>query len=329
MKKRIQHLFIFVLIGIHLCTVSCSERDQYRFEEGIVWNTAYHITYESTSDLSDSILIVLNEIDRSLSAFNKESVVSKINDNRSATVDSHFARVYKESRKINDATDGTFDPTLAPLIRAWGFGQGHEVSPTDTLNLDSLLQLVGIDKTEINGFELIKKNPKIEFNFSALAKGYGVDCIADMLKRNGVKNYLVEVGGEIRAQGLNPQGKKWGIGIDSPKEESNPGETVERIFLDSGSVATSGNYRNFHNIGNTRLGHTISPQTGRPIQTDVISATITAPECMEADALATSCMVLGSQKAIELCNRLKVGVMLIKSDLSVVTNSQFEKLKSE
>lgn len=317
------HILI-ILLATGLITSACS-RHEYKFEEGIAWNTAYHITYESDRNLSDSIIYVLNEIDNSLSPFNRESTVTKINENRSSETDSHFNKVYAESVRINAATDGAFDPTLAPLIRAWGFGQGHMISPNDTLRLDSLLELVGISKTEIINKKIAKKNPGIEFNFSALAKGYGVDCIADMLIRNGVVNFLVEIGGEIRANGHNPGGNKWGIGIDRPIEDSK-GEIVETIYLNSGAVATSGNYRNFHKDGERQFGHTISPKTGRPIQTDVISATVIAPDCMEADAIATSCMVLGAEKALNLCNKLNLAVMIIKNDLTVESNSAFDRL---
>lgn len=326
MKKIFRHLFVLLLI--QLCIVSCAERNNYRYEEGIAWNTAYHITYESERDLSDSILLVLDEINNSLSPFNKESVVSKINDNRSADTDFHFQKVYSTSREINTKTDGAFDPTLAPLIRAWGFGQGHEVSANDTLRLDSMLSIVGITKTEIKDGKLFKKDPAVEFNFSAIAKGYGVDCIAKMLERNGVANYLVEVGGEIRVRGKNASGSKWGIGIDRPEENAAPGDIVQSLYIDSGAIATSGNYRNMQGAGKSRFGHTISPVTGRPVKTDVLSATIVAPTCIEADALATSCMVLGCERSLELCNSLKVGVMLIKSDMSVECNELFSRFMS-
>lgn len=309
------------ILALFLLFISCSRKD-YRFEEGMAWNTAYHITYESDRDLSDSIILVLNEINSSLSPFNPQSVVSGINENISDSVDRHFIAVYNESVKINEATNGTFDPTLAPLIRAWGFEKGHEVS-ADTMRLDSLLLLVGIAKTKIESGALIKKNKEIEFNFSALAKGYGVDCIADMLQNNGVTNYLVEIGGEIRASGVNPDGKFWRIGIDKPDSEARYGETMELIEVNNVALATSGNYRNFHETEGRRFGHTISSKTGRPVETDVISATVIASSCMEADALATSCMALGSEKALSLCSRLSAGVMLILSDFSVVRNDLF------
>lgn len=302
-----------------LALASCVSENRFRYEEGLAWNTLYHITYESSADLSDSIAIIFNEIDSSLSPFNETSTVSRINRNETDSIDKWFRMVYEESRKINMASDAAFDPTLAPLIRAWGFGQGHEIS-ADTLRLDSLLQFVGINKTKIEGSRLIKEDPRIEFNFSALAKGFGVDQIADMMLRNGVDNFLVEVGGEIRAHGTNPAGESWKIGIDLPSEEAQQGDMACAVSITDCGLATSGNYRNYHVSEGNRFGHTISPIDGRPVKSDVISATVLASDCMEADALATSCMVLGSEKALDLCTGLRAGVLLILEDMTVVSN---------
>lgn len=319
MKRKI--IWVWVAFWMLWMLGGCS-RIEFRTAEGMAWNTGYHITYEAEHDMSDSILTVLNAIDASLSPFNGESTVSKINDNRSDSTDDMVTEVYLESRRINKETEGAFDPTLAPLIRAWGFGQGHEVS-ADTIRLDSLLSFTGISKTELKEGRITKSDPRIEFNFSALAKGYGVDCIADMLERNGVVNFLVEVGGEIRASGHNRNGSAWTIGIDRPVEDSPTGDFQKIVSVTDAAIATSGNYRNFHKEGDLKFGHTISPTTGRPIATDVLSATVIAPTCMEADALATACMVMGSEKALLLCTRLKAGVMLVLTDMTVVTNDIF------
>lgn len=311
-----------------MALISCSSKEHFRYEDGIAWNTFYHITYEAEADLSDSIRYIFDAIDSSLSPFNPQSTVTKINDNLSDSIDYHFKVVYNESSRINRETDGAFDPTLAPLIRVWGFGQGHELS-ADTLRIDSLLKYVGIARTRLEGQLLIKEDPRIEFNFSALAKGYGVDCIADMLGRNGSDNYLVEVGGEIRSAGHNPKGTDWTIGIDRPDAEAKAGEMSAVISISDAALATSGNYRNFHESGGERFGHTISAVTGRPVKTDVISATVITQRCMEADALATCCMALGSDEALNLCTRLRAGVMLIRDDMSVVTNSIWQASEPE
>lgn len=323
---------------------SCHPESEYRTTEGMAWNTMYHITYNSPTDLSDSVQLIFNEIDRSVSAFNDSSVVSHINRNESSFTDSHFQNVYAKSREINKATGGMFDPTLAPLIRAWGFGQGHTVS-ADTLRVDSLLNFVGIRRTELRGDTLYKEYPAIEFNFSALAKGYGVDCIADMLERNGVEDYLVEVGGEIRASGVNRQGKPWTIGIDMPlPDDSKSASTpISSLAITDIGLATSGNYRNYQSTAKSgTFGHTISPITGRPVTTDLASVTIIVPSssqkqsdpideeeefpCMTADAIATACMTLGLEESQELCTRLRVAALFITTDLKIITNPAYRAL---
>lgn len=305
----------------------CTGEFKYRSEEGMVWNTIYHITYDLDRDLTDSINKVFNEIDGSVSAFNPNSTVSQINANKREKTDLHFEKVYEESRRIFAASDSMFDPTLGPLITAWGFGKGHE--PTaDTLRLDALLKKVGLYKTNlVDGHLLFKDNPEIEFNFSALAKGYGVDCVAEMLERNGVVNYMVEIGGEIRTNGRNSRNGKWTIAVDKPDIQNNGNvrEAVTTIEVYSAGIATSGNYRNYHTDAKGAVfGHTLSPKTGRPVKTDVISATVISDTSMEADAVATACMALGSEKALEMCKKLRVGVMLILDDYSVKTNKKFD-----
>lgn len=309
--------FLSLIAIMMLIVAGCSRSNQFRYEEGVAWNTLYHITYSSDKDLADSISTVFNLIDETLSPFNCNSEITAINENRRDSVSEMFMAVYNESRKIHEASGGIFDPTLAPLIRAWGFGQGHTVS-ADTLAIDSIMTFVGLDKTRLEGTRLVKEKPSTEFNFSALAKGYGVDCIADMLERNGVTDYLIEVGGEIRASGHNPRGKEWKIGVDLPSPDASDGEMITTVTLTDAALATSGNYRNYHENAAGRFGHTISPLTGRPVETDVVSATVVAPTCMEADALATCCMALGSRNALALCKQMNVGVILVLSDLSIL-----------
>lgn len=320
---KLFRIFLWIIIGVSLgnCT---GNKKRYLYEEGMVWNTLYHITYESDVDLADSIFHCFNTIDNSLSPFNAESTVSRVNKNITDTVDSNFITVYNESLRINTASEGAFDPTLGPVIKAWGFGQGHTIS-SDTSRVDSLMSFVGISKTELSDNRLIKSDPRTEFNFSALAKGYGVDRIAEMFLANGVENFLIEIGGEIRTSGHNSKGNKWSIGIDRPDQESTAGETVITIYVNDASVATSGNYRNYHTSANNQtFGHTISPITGKPVATEVISATVITDQCITADAIATACMVMGKDKSITLCSQMKVGVILIFNDFSIYTNDIFK-----
>lgn len=314
---------ILSLISILAIVIAgCSRWQPYRTAEGMVWNTTYRVVYQGDASLADSIVATLNDVGASLNFFSPESALSRINESDSAQVDGHFRKVYEMSRRIHAESEGMFDPTLSPLITAWGFGKGHAAT-SDTLRLDSLLRLTGITRTHLEGDKLFKERKEIVFNFSAVAKGYGCDCVASMFRRNGVKNFLIEIGGEIMTEGVNKEGGKWRVSIDRPIAD-NQGITHESqaVAVISGKgMATSGNYRNFHTNGAAQYGHTISARTGRPIATDILSATVVAPDAMQADAMATACMALGSEKALEMCRRLNCPVYLILADTVLMSDS--------
>lgn len=308
-----------------LCSASCHSGSSYRQADGEIWNTAYHITYNSGADLHDSIRRVLADVDESLSLFNPHSVVSAVNRAlNEVDVDNRFSDVYTISREVWELSDSVFDPTLSPLITAWGFGPGH--TPTaDTLRLDSIRGFIGMERTILNDNVLYKKDPRLQFNFSGVAKGYGVDCIADMLERNGVDDYLVEVGGEIRAAGINPNGNSWRIGVDTPLSDAGH-EPVCVLELSETGMATSGNYRNFHRTASSRYGHTVSPRTLRPVQTDIASVTVIHPSCARADALATMAMALGHERADAILDSLHVPALFILTDMSMIQNRHLKSL---
>lgn len=326
MMKIKKHIFrILPLIAFLAFIYSCVRENKYIHSEGMIWNTSYHITYESTRDLNDSILKILSETGKSLSTFDSSSVISRINRNEDLTPDIHFERILNESKRINRITDGAFDPTLSPLVRAWGFGEGH-TPDSDTLRIDSLLMLTGIHKINIIEGKVVKADKRMTMNFSAIAKGYGCDEIGRMMDRNGVKNYMIEIGGEICCKGKNPKGDDWKISIDRPvmsnKEEIHLSQMIIKA-TDCG-IATSGNYRNYRETDGKILAHTISPTTGRPVQTDIISATIIAPSAMEADALATSCMVLGLQRSREIIDSLALPALLILEDEKIWVSTKLK-----
>lgn len=324
--KKIFFLLFFLSFMVVSCTRDGGKANKFIKEEGLVWNTLYHLTYLGKPELGDSVRKILEEVGHNLSVFDSTSLVSLVNSNDSTPVNRDFIRVYEMSRKINSLSGGIFDPTLSPLITAWGFGPGHKAT-SDTLRIDSLLRIVGIEKTRLHENILIKDDKAIQFNFSAIAKGYGCDRVAEMFQRNGVEDFMVEIGGEIRACGKNPAGNQWVISIDKPViSDSEPihDSQVVIAFTDMG-LATSGNYRNYHKSGAERYGHTISPITGRPIQTDVLSATVLASTAMEADGLATAFMAMGADKSKEAAQKLQLPVMLICTD-TVWTSPQFEKM---
>lgn len=312
MKKYLILIISLTGLLITILSLSCTREKRFYRVEGMVWNTMYHVIYEGPESLQDSIMPVLDEVGASLSVFDKNSLVSQLNEGDSVKTDRHLISVYEKSGKIHELSKGMFDPTLSPLIDAWGFGRGHEVT-ADTMAIDSLLKIVGFDKTAIKGDYLVKNDHRIQFNFSAIAKGYGCDAVGKMLARNGVQNYMVEIGGEISLKGNNPTGGEWKVAIDAPVDGSNPGESTALVIgLTDAGVATSGNYRNYRESGGIKTGHTISPLTGRPVQGKVLSATIVASDCMTADGIATACMA--SENPEELIYESKTEGLLIYPD---------------
>lgn len=329
MKYIFYSLATVILLALGACgNPSQSDKDaKFERSEGMIWNTSYHLCWQGAPALADSVRSTLDSVGHSLSVFDPNSLVSLVNRQDSTPVNTDFIRVYVMSRKINKLSGGMFDPTLAPVIDAWGFGPSHAISP-DTARIDSIMNFVGIDKTRLSHDALLKENPAIAFNFSAIAKGFGCDRVGSMLADNGVKNYLIEIGGEILASGTNPEGNDWRVSVDRPIYADSAivhDSQVVISFTDMG-MATSGNYRNYKNdkSGN-RFGHTISAVTGRPVHTDVLSATVLATTAMEADALATAFMAMGSERAMKINRNLRLPVMLVLAD-SVITSPQFDKL---
>lgn len=280
----------------------------------MIWNTTYHITYKGSEILKDSVMPVLNEISLSLSIFEKNSLVSKLNNSEKADADRHLIKVYDKSKEINHLSGGMFDPTVSPLITAWGFGPGHTVT-ADTTHVDSILTFVGIDKTSRSANEIIKEDKRTQFNFSAIAKGYGCDAVGEMFKRNGVNDFMVEIGGELTLSGKSPSGNDWKISIDAPNENNiGSHESALILSLTDVGIATSGNYRNYREENGNHLAHTISPVTGRPFFSEILSATVIAPSCMEADALATAAMASTVENAQSLLTVYNAEGLLIMKD---------------
>lgn len=318
-QKRTKAIILAIIgiIGIIVVFTIKPERKRWINNSGITWNTEYNIKYCHHTNLSDSIISVLREVELSVSPFNKKSRITAINENRSDTLDGYLSRLYDKSVEINRESEGAFDPTVSPLVNLWGFGY-EKTGKANRQAVDSILMFVGIDKTRKEGIRIVKSDGRTTFNFSAIAKGMGCDEVGKMLERNGVTDYIVEIGGEITAKGHNPKGQKWRISIDKP---INANDTVIHhsagiVEITNCGIATSGNYRNYHtdSAGN-KVAHTINPRTGMPEQSDVLSATVIAPDCMTADAYATTFMVLGLEKSKKLLDKHpEISAMLITSD---------------
>lgn len=298
--------------------VSCAT-ESYIKDSGMVFGTTYSITYQYHENLKSDIEGVMQQVDNSLSPFNKSSVITAINNNTSTKADKYLTEVFTLAQTVNKETDGAFDITVAPLVNAWGFGFRNGTRPTDA-QTDSLLAIVGQEKVTLKDGEIIKSDPRIMLDCSAIAKGFGVDKVAEFLAGKGIENFLVEIGGEISARGKNSRGTEWNIGVTKPVDDSlsinQENQTVLQIT--NKAMATSGNYRNFYYEGGKKYAHTINPHTGKPAQSDILSATVIAQTCAVADAYATAFMVLGSEKAKEILKKHpELQAYLILSDNSV------------
>jgi thiamine biosynthesis lipoprotein len=283
--------------------ISCKPviRGEYYSVQGFTQGTTYSVTYQhpGLNDLKEEIDSVLRIFDASLNSYDSTSIISAINRNEpDVRTDSMFRAVFRESGRVYQVTGGAFDITLAPVINAWGFGPGEQLN-VDSAMVDSLLQYVGMDKVRLEGDRVLKKDPHVQLNVNAIAQGYSVDILAAYLDGLGCRNYMVEVGGEIRTRGVNSGGKFWRIGVDRP-EKGNlvPGRQLQVIIsMHDRSLATSGNYRKFYEKDGVMITHSIDPSTGFPKTSNLLSASILADQCMTADAYATACMVLGFEKA--------------------------------
>lgn len=311
--------FIISAVATLICclAMSCNRHDTYIHESGMIWNTRYNMTYRADSAQTTLILGTLDEVAHSVSPFDSTSLVSALNRGEAVTADTHLRRVFGESQRVNAVSGGAFDPTLAPLINLWGFGYRNGDGDVTDDEIAAAMQHVGIAGCSIDADGVIhKKTPQTEFNFSAIAKGYGVDCVAEALASRGITDYMVEIGGEIALSGRNPQGGLWNIQIDAPETDNlDDHAAVTVITVTDCCIATSGNYRNYRESADgSRYGHTISAVTGRPVATSTLSATVIAPTCMLADALATACMTMEPDAALAMIETVDGASCLLVTD---------------
>ena len=292
-KKRLlwQLPFLTLLIVGTILIIRQQQNMPYQKCSGAIFGTIYNITYQYDKDLQEELVAEMKKVDEALSMFNENSVISHVNKGEhyipKTETGKMFLEVYQMAMKISAETDGAFDITVAPLVNAWGFGFKHDEMPTDA-QVDSILQFVGYDKvsyfTERGGEGISKRDPRIMLDCSAIAKGYGVDAAARLLKNKGIKNYMVEIGGEIATSGISERRVPWKIGVTKPTEEplADGGELQTVLNVTDKCMATSGNYRNFYDKGGKRYAHTIDPK---------------------ADAYATSFMVMGFERARQLLDK--------------------------
>lgn len=305
-----KHYIQLIILALVLCTVylisRAGRRGEYVSIAGFTQGTTYHITYECKKgeNLKMAIDSLLADFDMSLSSYKPNSLISRFNRNEPGLkADQKFTDVFNKSYEVYRKTDGAFDITVAPIVNALGFGPSDTMD-VDSATIDSLLQYVGMDKVTLHGDSLIKQDTHITLDVNALAQGYSVDIVAAFLGKLNFRNYMVEIGGEVRAKGKNAHGQIWRIGIDRPREGNYiPGADLQAIIrLDNRSLATSGNYRKFYEKNGIKYVHTIDPKSGYPVISNLLSATVVAKDCMTADAYATAFMVFGVERSIQFLN---------------------------
>ena len=287
-KKKLywQLPFLLLLIVGTILIVRQQRNMPYQHDKGFIFGTVYSVTYQSDKNLQAEIEAALRQVDGEFSMFNDTSTVARINRGEKPTQSAMYQEVYQLAQTVHAETDGAFDITVAPLVNAWGFGFKHEQMPTRH-QVDSLLKI------------------RNQYDFSAIAKGYGSDVVARLLRSHDISNFMVEIGGEIVTQGISEKRLPWKIGVTKPTDDSLSvsGELQTVLNVTDIAMATSGNYRNFYYKGGRKYAHTIDPKTGYPVQHSLLSATVLGKSCAVADAYATSFMVLGMEKAQEVLQR--------------------------
>jgi len=305
-----------------ICSCDLNKQSGYYITlTGPTEGTSYHITYQSNDsiDYQGEIDSLLHHFDLSLSTYEPSSIISRINrDELDVTLSDYFIRCFNASKEIFDASDGAFDITVAPIVNAWGFGFTEKADP-DSMMIDSLLQYVGMDHIRIENDRIVKDFPGIMLDVNAIAQGYAVDIVSEYFESKEISNYLVEIGGEVRAKGKNAHGNYWRVGIDKPIDGIQlPGLQMEAVVsLKNRSLATSGNYRRYYIKDGIKYSHTIDPSTGYPVQHNLLSATVVTDDCMTADGFATAFMVVGVDKSKSILkDREDLEAYLIYTDKS-------------
>lgn len=286
--------------------------------DGNAQGSTYHISYfdEQNRDFQPEIEKILADFDLSVSTYIPNSIISRINSNeKNVVVDTYFIVCFNKAKEVWKNTEGAFDPTVYPLVNAWGFGPGKKQKIEKT-KIDSMLKFVGFQLISLKGNQIIKKDARVALDFNAFAQGYSVDVVSDFLNSKGLKSYVVEIGGEVYAKGKLPNGENWTVGIEKPidnKESENPLKAI--VKLENLAVATSGNYRRYVIEDGVKYVHHLDPKTGYPTKNNLLSASLFSKQCIAADANATGVLVMGLEKAkVFLQQHPELQAYLIYSD---------------
>lgn len=282
--------------------------DTYYFQiQGFALGTSYNMVFEAkdANGMQDEVESLIADFEHSLSVYKSDSIISRVNRNEEVVIDKYFESVFMKAQEIYRKSEGLFDMSAEPLFKAWGFSFAEKQDMTDA-RINELMQYIGMNKLSLENGRIVKENPSLQLNANAIAKGYVVDVIADWLSEQGIENYLVEVGGEIRTSGISPRGGGWVIGVDRPSETNlMPGQDVQVMLeLSDKALATSGNYRQFYVKDGQKISHTINPKTGYPVSHTLLSVTVLADDAMSADAYATAFLVAGIDSTLELLDNI-------------------------
>lgn len=295
---------LLILVIIIATNYSCNhvEKPQKIMFGGEIQGTYYAVTYFENDSVSyqREIDSLLKDFDNTASLWVENSIISRVNRNESDVVlNDHFIELFELSKKVSENTGGAFDITVGPLISAWGFGFSDRIK-VDKYIVDSLLPLINFKVVSLSEGKIIKDNPGIKFDFNAIAQGYSVDLVAGFLQSKGINNYIVDIGGEVVANGNKPDGSLWKVGIEKPTETKDSERTLKAIVsLENKSLATSGSYRKYYEEDGVRYSHTINPKTGYPVTHSLLSVSVLAENTTIADAYATAFMVMGFEESIK------------------------------
>lgn len=297
------------LMLLAMTFASCAKQPQKMVLQGLVQGSYYAITYydEEGRNFQQEIDSIFHAVDMSVNLWVDSSVICKVNCNEDVALDQIFIENFEVAQRAAALSDGYFDPTISPLVSAWGFSAKNPHLPPLTSHLiDSLKQLVDYRKVRIEDGKLIKENPAMKLDFNAIAQGYTTDLVGALLEAKGIKSYIVDVGGEIFARGTKPDGKPWVVGIEKPAADWDSERVVqERVELEDKGIVTSGSYRKYVERDGKRYSHCIDPMTGYPVEHNLLSATVIAENATWADALASICMVMGMERSLELIKTLE------------------------
>lgn len=316
---KTKNIFYFPLIAL---LISCNSNEKKMitytgFTQGTTFSIKFY-TYGDGAKLMQGIDSIYRHINYTASTYDSNSIISKVNSNQDVELNYDFTKIFKRSMEVSDSTNGCFDITVGDLVRRWGFGFKTQKLPTD-IQVDSLMKFIGYKNLSLTNGKIVKKFSETKLDFNAIAQGYTVDLVAEYLLKNNCSNFIVEIGGEVRANGQKQDNKPWLVGIEKPAPNDSSMQAIQlTIPLNNQSISTSGNYRKYFVKDGVKYSHTIDPKTGYPVHHTLLSVSIIASDCTTADAFATAFMVMGIEKSKEFLKKHpRIEAYFIYSDSTI------------